>query len=205
MKVIFLDFDGVLNSAQHSIYQRRYKNEETWFGRYLLGPVTDLLYKIFTYVGRHDLTSKALQWHLYYGSDHCYFCPIACSNLQFILDQVPDAKIVVSSVWRTWGMEALGQILNRNGIDTTRLYSVTGREPGVRGTQIKAWLERNPETKSFVIIDDDADMEPLMDRLVKTHSYHGLNLVEAEKAIELLGNEVPISTLFHLNNALNHK
>jgi histidinol phosphatase-like enzyme len=59
MKVIFLDFDGVLNSIQDSIFYSRTKGD--------------------------------------YGFK---FSPLACSNIQWLLEQDPSIKIVISSTWR---------------------------------------------------------------------------------------------------------
>lgn len=65
MRVIFCDFDGVLNSVASFIYNNRQN---------LLG-LTDV-------------------------PTHESFDPIACSNLQFILEELPDVQVVVSSTWR---------------------------------------------------------------------------------------------------------
>ena len=45
------------------------------------------------------------------------------------------------------------------------------------------------ENKRFIIIDDDSDMEPYMDRLVQTDARHGLMWKDADKAIEMLGGK----------------
>ena len=55
-----------------------------------------------------------------------------------------------------------------------------------RGTEIKEWMEKHPEVTSFVILDDDDDMEPFKNRLVQTDMRFGLSELDANKAISLL-------------------
>lgn len=56
----------------------------------------------------------------------------------------------------------------------------------VRGKEIEKWISDNYAPKSFVIIDDDTDMEPYMDRLVKTECEFGLTDKDADKALDML-------------------
>ena len=139
MKVVFVDFDGVLNSfASH-----RLASGET-------------------------------------------FSAAACGNLNVILEAVPELKIVVSSAWRIWGLEKMREILEKNGIDKSRVIDITGDEKGSRGYQIQCWLDRNPGVTNIVILDDDSDMDHLMNKLVKTNSFIGLTETGAKQAIKVL-------------------
>jgi hypothetical protein len=119
MKVIFLDFDGVLNSEASFRYELRRKNNR----------VPDSL------------------------SDVC------CSNLQYILDQDADVKLVISSTWRKMHtMEELRNFLSGRFINPSKII---GKTPSVfsghRGHEIKLWLEENPNVTKYVVIDDDDD------------------------------------------------
>lgn len=140
MKVLFLDFDGVLNN------------------------------------------------HKNIDPDPEIFSPAACANLNSLLDAEPDLKIVVSSAWRHGGKEYVKKVLDKNGIPRTRVISITGSGPGCRGDQIKKWLDDHDEAgiESFVIIDDESDMGPVKDRLVKTQSYVGLTSKDVEDAKKIL-------------------
>jgi hypothetical protein len=110
-----------------------------------------------------------------------------------------NANIVVSSVWRILRSTALlRQILVDSGFKYPE--KVIGRTPtsssGGRGGEIKVWLEywskyNSEEITSFVILDDDSDMEPFMDRLVQTDSDDGLLMEHVEKAIVILNSEEP--------------
>jgi len=160
MKVLFLDFDGVLNSTQEVIYHGRLEKKD--------------------------------------GNSRYYdFCPIACSNVQYILEEVLDLKIVISSTWRLGNtLERLREILQNNGIDSSRVIGVTpehdeNTSPSrVRGDQIKAWLSLHPEVTQYAIIDDDNDMlisqRPFFFR---TDRHHGLQWKSTKAIIKLLNGK----------------
>lgn len=154
MKVIFLDFDGCLNSVSSMIYNNRLL---------ILGLTTT--------------------------PTHESFNPIACSNLQYILEECPDVWIVVSSTWRKFKtIAALQEIFETNNILPDRMIGTTPVDPGrYRGKEIEMYLKDHPEVTEFVIIDDDSDMEPYMDRLVKIDGRNGLSFTDAEKVIEMFG------------------
>lgn len=148
MKVIFLDVDGVLNSEQFARLRNRRPYLRERFGR----PLAAIIRTILSWLpGKLDDSNWWSRFYLFNLTDHCNFCTIACANLEYVLEEVPDAYIVVSSVWRSWGMEYLKKILARNGIDPSRVKGRTGsweRVPSEaelgrkaeRGDQISAWL-----------------------------------------------------------------
>lgn len=99
--------------------------------------------------------------------------------------QETGAEIVVSSSWRAipslYGW--LKSELKRAGLSITDATPVT---QGNRGDEINAWLKKNPDVSSFVILDDDCDMGELIDHLVWTSFDEGLTPTDARAAIELL-------------------
>lgn len=163
-KIVFLDCDGVVNSAD---YFERVKGT------------------------RPDPTNED---EMFAGCVD----PEAVKLLDEILERT-GAKVVVSSTWRLchegfgfitralhWGSKnqgGPGLIHHRSFID------VTGSEGRVRGNQIDAWLKAHPGVKSFVILDDDSDMEPHMDKLVQTSWKHGLQREHVEQAVKMLGEK----------------
>lgn len=157
MRVLFLDFDGVLNSVGSFIYNNRQN---------LLGLTT---------VPTHES-----------------FCPVASSNLQYVLEELPDVQVVVSSTWRKHKtINALKKIFDTNRILSDRMIGITPVDPSrYRGNEIKEYLDGHPEVTSFVILDDDTDMIPYMDNLVKTDSRDGLTFSKAERAIEMFGGKL---------------
>jgi hypothetical protein len=108
------------------------------------------------------------------------------------------AKIVVSSTWRFAGPEAVAQHLKNWGV-TGEVVGITPYQreeqrdgetkvlaAAPRGREIAAWLSEHPNVESFVIIDDDDDMEELSNHLIQTPFEVGLTEVDADKVIGVL-------------------
>lgn len=115
----------------------------------------------------------------------------SCINLEFLLAKVPDLKIVVSSSWRTFGLDAVTDVLKSNGIDPRRVIDITGHEQSTnswnhRGFQVECWLKRHTNVKHFAIVDDESDFDPFMHKLVKTDRFKGLTQDNVEKLLEIL-------------------
>lgn len=117
--------------------------------------------------------------------------PECVARLNKITDAT-GAKIVISSTWRT--MDDIEKTLDRWGI-TAEIWGKTpsGYDPGrislgvTRGNEINTWLvESKFKIDSFVILDDDNDMEPLSGHLVQTSFKSGLTDEHVELAIRKL-------------------
>lgn len=142
MKVLFLDFDGVLN-----------------------------------------INSKIQEKGKFYKP--------AVINLEYLLNKIPELRIVVSSSWRHKGIDQVRDMLKENGIDPRRVVDITGNEQSKderdhRGFQVECWLKKHPEVKNFAILDDNSDFVPLKNKLVKTNSYEGLTQRKVEELIDAL-------------------
>lgn len=117
----------------------------------------------------------------------------SCINLEYLLNKVPDLRVVVSSSWRHFGYEAVRDILKSNGIDPRRIIGITGDEKAAngksnRGYQIESWLKKHPEFKKYAVVDDESyDMSPVSKHLAKTDKYVGLTQAIVEKLMEILG------------------
>jgi hypothetical protein len=155
MKVIFLDFDGVLNSAASFSMEERIPKDQRTF------PVMESL------------------------------CRVCASNFQIILDEVPDAKVVISSTWREhFDLDWIRAKLSSYGIDSSKVIDKTPvYAVGCRGDEIQEWLDDHPEVTEFVIIDDnwigrDFDMKG---KVVATEWMTGLLLQQAFEAVYKLG------------------
>jgi hypothetical protein len=123
------------------------------------------------------------------GDGSFAFSKTACKNLNSLLKQVPDLKIVISSSWRSAGIESVKKTLSNNSIDASRVIGATGDEKGERGVQVQAWLDRHPEVAHFVCLDDNTDFSNMMDHLVKTNRSVGLTEADVKKALDILGNK----------------
>lgn len=148
MKVLFLDFDGVLTSEQHLI--RVYRSD--------------------------------------FHGEKPKFCPIACSNLRWILEQ-GDIKIVISSSWRKHKtIEDLQSVLYDHGIINAEVIGKTPLFEGVkRGEEIEAWLKDHPEVTKYAILDDFPDvLDHQRPHLVQTRFDHGLMLKDAMEVCLIL-------------------
>ncbi len=122
------------------------------------------------------------------------FDPESVRCLNELVDRA-DAQIVLSSSWRNgpgpeyWA--ALCQHLKGQGVGRP----LVGRTPhsyecgsnGYRGREIQWWVEHNGPVDAFVILDDDSDMEPYMDRFVKTDWNQGLRQHHIVDALKILG------------------
>lgn len=150
MKLIFLDFDGVIFSMSGCIYARSVSGQER-LPEYVLDPV-------------------------------------ALSLLEYLLDKMPEIRIVISSTWRLGHtIEQLQKILGEK--IGSRVIGATPKLDGYRGHEIKQFLDnwnefyRGSKVEDFVIIDDDRDMNPYMGHLIWTDSMNGFtsrNLIEVE-------------------------
>lgn len=167
-KIVFLDFDGVLNSAEFKV---RLQREE--------GP-------------------KSSMWNR--------LDAMAVARLNRLL-KATGAVVVVSSSWRlfrdTGSVAALRGVLGDHGFQGT----VIGKTPHLgecivhdgfecdqahRGFEIDQWLVSEQAISSeprptFVILDDNSDMIPHMDRLVQTNWETGLLDAHVDRCIEMLG------------------
>jgi len=165
VKIIFLDIDGVLNGHQYA------KKDQ----------VSSRTGKLQAPTGIFGIV------------------PSRVALLNQIVERT-GAKVVVSSTWRRMPMPviALQAWLDVAGfrgqvIATTPILDGEGR-----GREIDWWIVRLNRTakvygppvercESFVILDDDSDMVPHMDRLVQTEMYFGLKPEHVERAVALLG------------------
>lgn len=164
-KIIFLDFDGCLNS-------------------------TDWAIRVKAAAGK-----KVKFWNM--------LDEVAVARVNKIIEGT-GAKVVVSSSWRCFSdtntVPLLQDLLNKFGfagevIGMTPIHSICEHEPfdcddAHRGHEIQAYLRdtyQEPNTRPpFIIIDDSRDMEPLMDRLVRTDGQEGLQDIHVAQAIALL-------------------
>lgn len=173
MKVLFLDFDGVINSQQSSIFWHNKRDQSKWENE---------MYSSWTGTLKEYLAHE--------------FCPIALSNMEELIRRVPELKIVVSSTWRIGeNVESLKKILAPSPllanaiIDVTPQFRWRGGDEVDRGHEIKDWLTRHPEVTHYVIVDDDRDMlEEQQDNFVNTSSFHGFQYGDMLWAERILGH-----------------
>jgi len=123
------------------------------------------------------------------ADSHKAIDPIAMSNLHYILEEVPGVEIVISSSWRKYySLEDLQELFAKYGINGSFIIGTTPvLENQPRGHEIGLYLKHHPEITDFIIIDDDSDLEPYMDRLVQVDGKNGLTFSDAENVIKKFG------------------
>jgi hypothetical protein len=172
MNILFLDFDGVLNSAaSYELHYAFLKYEEEAKNRFY---------------NKSDLIK--FKPDLGPGCRADEFCPIAVSNLGYIFRKLPDLKVVVSSFWRMGNtIEGLKEIFTWLGLPADRIIDKTPYIAAVqRGFEIMTWIKESgqPVTK-YAILDDDDDMEGTnLDWFFKTDPLDGLTHSQAIKIIK---------------------
>lgn len=110
------------------------------------------------------------------------FDPNCLINLKYIVDET-DAYLVISSSWRKYEdhMEKLYIELNKYDL-VDRVIGKT-KVLGNRVLEIKDYIENFEGHINFIILDDYAYMEDLVDYLVSTNAYYGLTREDANTAI----------------------
>lgn len=168
-KIIFLDIDGVLNTE---VYITAF-----WDICDKLNLSRDEAHKLHVDDFRDE-----------YGAQ---FDPMAVRFLKYVCEKT-DAKIVISSTWRQSGLEIMKKMwvdrkLPSEVIDITPDHSRRTGTTLQRGKEIAEWLSNHPEVESYVIFNDDTDMEQeQMINFVNTDQQYGITYNDAEKAIEIL-------------------
>lgn len=159
--IVFLDFDGVVNTL--------------------------MIYK-------EPLKARRLLHQGEYYFDLCYPVDRRVSNTQAViwlekLCKEFNADIVITSTWRKDYGLACESLYNSGLSKDIKIIDRTPWLDGYRGAEIDAWLKEHP-CSAFVILDDDADMEPYTDHLVQTDFDTGITVTIYEKAKRLLENQL---------------
>lgn len=178
MKIVFLDFDGVLN-------YRKFLHKKKQDGEL---PCTEAELKFCESVPPEHDAGYYLFW----------LRALDPARVAIVEDlvQKSGAKVVVSSSWRAaWNAEELTNFLRAVGF-TSEVIDVTPRhlhlkekysgKQIMRGWEIQEWLDAHPEVESFVILDDDSDMDHLSSRHIKTNYDVGITRSKAKRALKLL-------------------
>ena len=166
MRVLFLDFDGVIN------------NSRTWSefnregdGVYVIPTAPeciDRLNRLIAETGAKVVISSS--WRLFARYQDLGPALTRCGLVADVIGETPD--LVNDAAW-------LDAWRNREG-------APFHYERLERGWEIREWLKRNPGVQEFVILDDCSDMAELKPYLVHTDPIVGLDDPDVERAKWLL-------------------
>lgn len=158
MRILFLDFDGVLNSAKwfkESEHEREGVTNIYRRAELMLDPLA---------VQRLNKIVRATDCRIVVSST--WRIPYDLESLSIFLERR--------------GFQGTGTLIDRTPVNRMK--------GNVRGHEIQEWLDHYPSSvETFCILDDDSDMAHLMDRLVKTTWDEGLQDEHVQQVIELLG------------------
>lgn len=185
-KVIFLDFDGVINGS---------------------GPTRYILWKIFKFLKLEKVYDKIYKEEVY-GVHERKVKRLA------IICHITDARVVLSSSWRDKVYEVINAGVSSINSDANKLVELFQKYnievigctnhsfDGVRQKEILDWLSRNEDNvEDFIILDDEwQDLEVLTNKLILTsdatpnrpilgywYCRDGLRFIHVIKAIKMLG------------------
>jgi hypothetical protein len=125
-------------------------------------------------------------------------CPIAVSNLKYLLKKNPDARICISSTWRkVLGIYGTTVVLKKHGIPKGKIIGCTPITFSSRNRagEILEWLEDH-DVEKFVILDDNSyyfnDFPNLKEAFIRTNRATGFTMVDAANAHDKLGGKEDI-------------
>ena len=119
--------------------------------------------------------------------------------LEDLVDRT-EVKIVLSSTWRLgksidqirsfFRFKTLQEAIIDKTPDHLKLYNFEGKDTS-RGTEIQEWLvTKGSNVEDFIILDDNDDMCPYMDKLIQTDFNYGFTYIQYLEALDiLLGKE----------------
>ena len=160
MNILFLDVDGVCNSKQHFLAMKEFKVQGA-----------DTMVDADLFAMKRD-TNKNNMWVLGY-----------------ILDKVPDLKIVISSSWRNvYDLESFRELFKIYGLDGNRIIDKTPRKlSSTRANEIHMWLDDNKDVEKWASLDDHKIWEIGDDEEANeflTDNWVGLTLPDAFEVIK---------------------
>ena len=149
---------------------------------------------------------------------------IDMNNIKIINDicDKTNAKIVVTSTWRMGYRgdvsafhERLKQYFIKNNYldnfkDTfdkfiNNIVGMTECIGGLRGDEIKSYMNKHPEVENYVIIDDDSDMcDYQLFNFVQTDACEGITERDAKICVDIL-NDVEIVNPIRMNDELKFR
>lgn len=133
-----------------------------------------------------------------------------------------DAKIVVTSTWRMGYHDDVYEcherlkryFIKHNYLDNFKdtfdkfinnIVGMTECIGGLRGDEIKSYINEHPEVENYVIIDDDSDMcDYQLCNFIQTDTYDGITERDAKLCVDIL-NGIKILNPIRMNYELRFR
>ena len=159
--------------------------------------------KRFIFLDIDGVISGDEEWEYFLSDNSCGFNRESLICLEYVIDNFPEIKIIISSTWRKGQtVEQLKQLFQlRNFKYWDNIEGRTGvlcfeKNPDgymtvPRGCEIEMWLRSNTESPTdqykYAIIDDGSDMMYYQkDSFVHIYYTELFNMKYAQKVIEIL-------------------
>lgn len=116
------------------------------------------------------------------------FDPISVACLEYLAYHT-DAKVVISSSWRSKGLKVMKEMFEHRKIDIEVVDITPILENEIRGKEIEKWLSDNCDyVKNYVILDDHMDFTQtqIQEHYVCTKGKYGFEHNAMAKALEIL-------------------
>lgn len=163
MKILFLDFDGVLNSDDY-FEASGFTPEDIQKAADKLDPEPSQILEL----RKLAIDSEAVQ------------------RVNRIIEAT-GAQVVLSTNWaRQVPVPELRELLEARGFEGVILGRTPRKLSSMRVHEIQLWLRDHPEVTHFCILEDAFPMHHLTPHTVRTQYRHGLTDEGVEKAIQLL-------------------
>lgn len=165
-KVIFLDFDGVMNTERYIAGRRRSGLQASDRYGYLFDPeAVENLRRIIGATGAEVVISSS--WRL-------------------------EGEERMKDMWHERALP--GQLIGITGQSLHANFPMSAGEKAgaAKGEEIRSWLKGHvPQPYSYVILDDEADIRPeQLPHFIQTNPRIGITRADAERAILILnGND----------------
>jgi len=184
VKIVFLDFDGVLNSHLFMMKERLRDPSSSGGVAGIDSEAVARLNAICARTGARVVVSSS--WRYGHPLDELREILGGAGFVGEAIDTTPLPKDLIG--------EQIENVFDKHGADAP-LDVVTKEIAAIavshaRGAEIDRWLASNAEARqvdAFVILDDDSDTDPHKDRHVKTSFAAGLRDEHVELAVEILG------------------
>jgi len=192
-KYLFLDIDGVINSAQSNMkYAKQWNDSPQEFKDEVLGYMKEQMELIqesgFRYGKLHLARARSVEKFGIGVEGGTKPDPKAMVNLNSLCEEIPDLNIIISSTWRVnstidelreifrlWGLQNPERIIGKTADSYDR----------PRSDEILEWLSENGfqyenliSESNMVILDDMENMGRLTPCLVKTDADVGFSGID---------------------------